>query len=122
VRILCPARVRIGNNTAINIHTSLDGNGGLSIGNDVMIGPYCQILTDSHKFESRKIPMKEQGIKTAPVIIEEYAWLGANVIVLPGVTIGSGAIIGAGAVVSCNVESFHIVAGVPAKTIRVRPE
>lgn len=122
VRIMCPAGVRIGNNTGINIHTSLDGHGGLTIGNDVLIGPYCQIYTANHAFESRVIPMKEQGIKTAPVFIEDDVWLGANVIVLPGVTIGRGAIVGAGAVVSRNVESFHIVAGVPAKTIGVRPE
>jgi len=122
VRILCPNGVRIGNNTAINIHTSLDGNGGLSIGNNVLIGPYCQILTASHNFNARNIPMKEQGINTSPVVIEDDVWLGVGVTVLPGVTIGRGAIVGAGAVVTRNVESFHIVTGVPAKTIGVRPE
>lgn len=122
VRILCPSGVSIGNDTVVNIHTSLDGNGGLTIGSNVMIGPYCQILTANHCFERRDVPMKKQGIKTAPVVIEDDVWLGINVIVMPGVRIKTGAIVGANAVVTKNVESYHIVAGVPAKTIGIRPE
>jgi acetyltransferase-like isoleucine patch superfamily enzyme len=121
VRILCPAKVRIGSNTGINISTILDGNGGLSIGSDVMIGPYCQLITANHGFRSRDVPMKEQRIETKPVVIEDDVWLGSSVIVLPGVTVGRGAIVAAGAVVTHDVDAFHIVAGVPARTISIRP-
>lgn len=122
VRILCPAKVRIGNNCSINIYVSLDGNGGLTIGNYVMIGPYSQLISANHGYNSRLIPMLKQDIVTDSITIEDDVWLGSNVIILPGVTIGRGAIVGAGAVVTRNVEPFHIVAGVPAKTIAVRPD
>lgn len=121
VRILCPGKVSIGKNTTVNIYTTLDGNGGLTIGDDVMIGPYCQILTASHIYASRTIPMKYQGISTASVVIGNDVWLGSNVTILPGVAIGHGAIIGASSVVTRNISPFEIAAGVPAKIIGIRP-
>lgn len=121
VRILCPANVVIGDNVSINVNSTLDGNGGLTIGSDVMIGSYCQILTANHVFASREKPMKEQGISTRPVNIGDDVWLGSAVIILPGVKVGKGAIIAAGAVLTKDVEPYHIVAGVPAKPIGVRP-
>jgi acetyltransferase-like isoleucine patch superfamily enzyme len=120
VVILCPAKVTIGDRTVINVNCRLDGNGILVIGNDVMIGPSTQIITASHSFDRLDIPMMYQGINVLPVSIGDDVWLGSNVIILPGVTIGNGAIIGAGSVVNKNVKSFNIVAGVPAKIIGTR--
>lgn len=120
VRILCPAKVSIGKNTNINIYTTLDGNGGLNIGENVMIGPFCQILSASHNYESTRIPMKNQGITTKEVNIGNDVWIGTHVIILPGVNVGDGSIIGAGSVVTSDVDAFQIVAGVPAKIIKNR--
>ena len=91
------------------------------IGNNVMIAPYVAILSTSHNHYSTEIPMANQG-ETAPnpPMIEDDVWLGRNVVVMPGITIGTGSIIAAGAVVTKNVAPFSVMGGVPAKLIRSR--
>ena len=93
----------------------------LDIGNNVMCGPEVITYTNSHKFDSVTIPMCEQGYTTSKKIrIGNDVWIGARVIILPGITIGDGSIIGAGSVVTKNVPNYSIVAGNPAKIIRYR--
>ena len=88
---------------------------------NVMMGPNVSIYTSNHKFDRTDIPMIKQGnSETKPVIIENDVWIGANVIILPGVTIHEGSIIAAGAVVTKDVECYTIVAGNPAKVIKKR--
>lgn len=91
------------------------------IGDDVMMGPECVILTQDHAHASTDIPMIQQGLE-APhtVVIGNDVWIGHRVIILPGVTIGSGSIIAAGAVVTKDVEPYTIVSGVPSKIINRR--
>ncbi len=111
----------IGNRSGLGKHAHIQGP--LTIGDDVMMGPEVIIYTKSHDFFDTTIPMIEQGItEPKPVIIEDDVWIGARVIILPGVTISRGAIIGAGAVVTKNVASYDIVGGVPAKVIGNRLE
>jgi len=110
---------KIGNNSGIGGNTTIGKN--TFIGNDVMIGQDVIIITRNHEFKDISIPMSRQGFKDyEPVIIEDDVWIGARVIVLPGVRIGKGAIVGAGAVVTEDVEPYSIVAGVPAKVIGSR--
>jgi maltose O-acetyltransferase len=95
--------------------------GPLKIGKNVMMGPEVIIYTHNHNFDRLDIPMIAQGISEAKeVIIEDDVWIGARVIILPGVRIKQGAIISAGAVVTKNVEAYSIVGGVPAKVIKSR--
>jgi len=115
-----PKGISIGDNTLINYRCSLDGSGGLKIGRDVMIGQGVIIFSAGHKFDRLDIPMIQQGYVLRKVVINDDVWIGSNAIILPGVTIGKGAIIGAGAVVTKNVEPYAIVAGVPAKKIKTR--
>lgn len=68
-----------------------------------------------------KVEAPDFGCESAPVIIEDYAWVSCRTVVLPGVRIGKGAVVAAGAVVTKNVEPYAIVAGVPAKPIGARP-
>lgn len=119
-KILNPRGIEIGNYSGINHHTDIGGRGGLTIGNHVMIGPYCQILTAVHKSDDWKKPITRQGIECKPVLIEDDVWIGTHAVILPGVKIGKGAIIGAGAVVTKDVEPYSLVAGVPARHIRYR--
>jgi acetyltransferase-like isoleucine patch superfamily enzyme len=110
--------VQVGNNCRINENVYIQS---AVLGNNILIAPNVAILASSHNFERTDIPIVEQGdteIKT--VIIEDDVWLGRNVIVLPGITIGSGVIVGAGSVVTKNIPPYSIVAGVPAKLIRKR--
>lgn len=92
----------------------------MEIGDYVLIGPNCQIITANHKHSAWDVPISLQWIEESPVKICDDVWLSANVVVLPGVTIGRGAIIGAGAVVTKDVPPFAIMGGVPAKLIRYR--
>ncbi len=86
-----------------------------------MMGPDVVILTQNHKFDRLDIPMLDQGFKDEqPVTICDDVWIGARVIILPGVTVGKGAIIAAGAVVTKDVPEYAIVGGNPARVIKMR--
>jgi len=108
----------IGNNSGIGIDCVTVN---MRIGNDAMMGPECVFLPHNHRFDRLDIPMCQQGfIEAEPIVIGDDVWIGTRVIVLPGVKIGSHSIIGAGAVVTKDVPPYAIVAGVPAKIIKMR--
>ena len=91
----------------------------MRIGDDVMMGPNVSIYTRNHAFERTDVPMNTQGVSDEKiVVIENDVWIGANSIILPGVTVSKGAIIGAGAVVTKDVPEYAIVGGNPAKVIK----
>lgn len=95
-------------------------DGGLEIGDRTLIGYGTQILTRNHRIPEFPARIFDSGHVPAPVKIGCDVWLGANCVVLPGVTIGDGAVIAAGAVVTKDVPSGAIAAGVPAKVVRYR--
>ena len=87
------------------------------IGKNVMMGPECLIYTRNHRFDKTKL--KYDGYtETRPVIIKDDVWIGARVIILPGVSIGRGSTVGAGAVVSKSVPEYSVVVGNPAKVVK----
>ena len=111
--------IEIGRNSGIGINAKITSS--TIIGDNVMMGPNVSIFTTNHKFARTDIPMVMQGEdEVKSVTIQNDVWIGANVIILPGVTIGEGAIIGAGSVVTKDVEEYTIVAGNPAKVIKKR--
>ncbi|MEB8344826.1 CatB-related O-acetyltransferase [Flavobacteriaceae bacterium KMM 6898] len=113
--------IEIGDKSGIGVNCHV--RGPLKIGSYVMMGPEVLILTSSHNIDRIDTPMNLQGHPAKrKVEIKDDVWIGARVIILPGVTIGTGAIIGAGAVVTKNVEDYAIVGGNPAKLIRFRNE
>jgi acetyltransferase-like isoleucine patch superfamily enzyme len=107
--------------TYVNRYTIFDAHEQLHVGHKVMIGPHCYITDADHGTDSR-LSVKALPMHCAPVIIEDEAWLGAHVTVLPGVRIGKGAIVGAGAVVTRDVPPMSISAGVPARVLRYRDQ
>lgn len=113
-------QMEIGSYVFINHHTNFSTPHGMKIGDYVMIGPYCFFGSVHHEFDDYKTPMIFQKPEIRPINIEDDVWIGANVTVLGGVTIGRGSIVAAGAVVTKDVEPFSIVGGVPAKLIRYR--
>jgi maltose O-acetyltransferase len=109
------ANVTIGNNCVINREVYLDGRVGVTIGNNVNVSLQVCILSLHHDHNSPTFPAIG-----SPVTIRDHAWIGARAIILPGVTIGEGAVVAAGAVVTRDVGDFEVVGGVPAKKIGVR--
>ncbi|MBV8731891.1 MAG: acyltransferase [Acidobacteriia bacterium] len=103
-------------------HTYLGVYLPISIGDHTIIGAYSYIISANHCFESREIPIQDQGFQGAPITIGEDVWIGTHVVILPGVTIGKGAIIAAGSIVNRNVPAYQIWGGVPARFIKERPE
>jgi maltose O-acetyltransferase len=107
----------IGRNTRVNRGCTLDGRGSLTIGDEVSISPEVVILTTQHAWRTPGFPLESR-----PVVIEDHVWIGMRATVLPGTTIGRGAVVAAGAVVSGTVPPLAVVAGVPARQVAERPE
>ena len=113
--------VRLGDNSGIGINARIEAH--VTIGNDVMMGPECMMFTSNHASADLTIPMNRQGFDAPrPIVIEDDVWIGARVIILPGVRVGKGSIIGAGSVVTHDVAPYSIVGGNPARLIRSRKE
>jgi maltose O-acetyltransferase len=104
--------IEIGEYTAIGRRSYLDGRGGLKIGNCVSVSPDVQFLTASHDMND-----PDFGNVFASIVVEDYVWIGTRSMIMPGVKLCYGCVVAAGAVVTKDVHSFAVVAGVPAKPI-----
>ncbi len=114
-------QLRFGKNVYVGRHSFLGTYQPIMVGDNALIGAYSYITSANHRFDSRDIPIMGQGFKGAPINIGEDVWVGTHVIILPGVTIGKGAIIGAGSVVNQDIPEYEIWGGVPARFIKNRP-
>lgn len=104
----------IGKNVFINHACSFLDIGGITIEDHVMIGPRVNLTSETHPLN----PADREALIPLPIIIKKNAWIGAGATILPGVTIGENAVVAAGAVVSRDVPSNTVVAGVPAKVVK----
>lgn len=95
-------------------------NSSVDIGEDVMIAQAVTIRDTDHAISDLERPMRQQGIVTLPVVIEDDVWIGHGAAILKGVHIGRGAIVAAGAVVTKDVPDYGIVGGVPARLLKSR--
>lgn len=105
--------ITIGKNVFINHACSFLDLGGITIEDNVLIGPKVNLITENHPIN----PSQRKSLVLNSIVIKQNAWLGAGVTVLPGVTIGENAIVAAGAVVTKNIAPNTIVGGVPAKLL-----
>ena len=108
--------VTMGDNTRIGIHCTIIGP--VCIGNNVNLAQGITVTALNHNFADTSRRIDEQGISTNPVVIGDDVWIGANAVILPGVTIGRHVVVAAGAVVTKDVPDYCVVAGVPAKVIK----
>lgn len=108
--------VTIGDYTRIGIHCTLIGP--VCIGNHVNLAQGITVTALNHNFEDSSKRIDEQGVSTKPVVIGDDVWIGANAVILPGVTIGSHCVVAAGAVVTKDIPDHTLVGGVPAKVIK----
>lgn len=106
--------ITIGQNVFVNFDCTFLALGGITIEDDVLIGPKVSLITESHPLD----PEQRKGLIGKPIHIKKNAWIGANATILPGVTIGENAVVAAGAVVSKDVPDNTIVGGIPAKFIK----
>ena len=105
---------KIGRNVFINFNCTFLDLGGITIEDDVLIAPNVSLLTEGHPLD----PTERQGLISKPIHIKRNAWIGANAVIMQGVTIGENSIVAAGAVVSTDVPDNTIVGGIPAKFIK----
>jgi maltose O-acetyltransferase len=116
VRFLHAPKVSLGDRVVVNYDCLIDGRRyPVTVGDDVSIGPAAAIITLGH--EPQSPDFADRG---GPVVIGRHAWIAYRAIVLPGVTVGEGAVVAAGAVVARDVPPFTIVAGVPARPVGER--
>ena len=108
--------VLIGNHTRIGIHNTIIGP--VTIGNHVNLAQGITVTALNHNFIDTTLRIDEQGISTNPVVIGDDVWIGANAVILPGVTIGRHVVVAAGAVVTKDVRDNCVVGGVPAKVLK----
>ena len=113
--------MEIGEGTWIGQQCFFHSAGGLTIGARVGIGPGVKIITSVHAEAGREVPVLFSPVEMAAVVIEDDSDLGVNSVILPGVRVGRGAVVGAGAVVAADVPAYAVVAGVPARVLRMRP-
>nr|WP_317044482.1 acyltransferase [Hymenobacter crusticola] len=111
----CTKGLVIGSDSVINAKCRLDTRGGIIIGDKVSISQEVVILTADHDANASDFAGRDRM-----VTIKDYVWIGTRAMILPGVTIGRGAVIAAGAVVTKDVAPFSIVAGVPARLTKMR--
>lgn len=105
----------IGDGTHIGDSTILDIADDVTIGNEVALGPNCVIYSHDHEYNSTSKAAWKGQLQCAPVVIEDGAWIGSGVTILPGVTVGKRAVVAAGAVVTKSIPPHTIWGGVPAK-------
>ncbi len=105
---------RIGKNVFVNHGCSFLDLGGITIEDDVLIGPQVKLVTENHPVD----PANRKSLDLKSIVIKKNAWIGAGAVILPGVTIGENSIVAAGAVVMQDIPSNTIVGGVPAKHIK----
>jgi len=111
-----PWRLTIGEGTIIGDHAILDARGGIVLGNNVNLSSQVAIWTAQHDYRS---PAFQANI--LPVVVQDRAWLSFRCTLLPGVTVGEGAVVAAGAIVTKDVEPYTVVGGIPARPIAKRP-
>lgn len=107
-------KITFGRDCFVNFGCTFLALGGITIEDDVFIGPHCVLATEYHP----ENPATRHSLLTKPIVVKRNAWLGANVTVLAGVTIGENAIVAAGSVVTKDVPDNMVVAGSPARVIR----
>jgi len=120
---VCCSKISLGQRVIVRPGSVLqadprDGESGIIIEDDVMLGQGVSIYVNNHFYRSR-IPIIDQGYyKSEGVKIKKGAWVGANVVILPGVTIGLNAVVGAGSIVTRSIPDRVVVAGNPARIIK----
>jgi len=112
--------IRIGNNVGIGEFAYLGGAGGLTIGNDCIVGQYFSCHPENHVYNNPVMPIRLQGVTRKGIVIGNNCWIGSKVSILDGVTLGEGCVVAAGSVVTRSFGPNSVIGGVPARLIKTR--
>ncbi len=112
------AGIWVGRNCFIGEFCLIRGQGGVHIGDAVLLAPRVQVLAVNHLFDDPTQPVMQQGITAQGIVVEDGAWIGAGAILLDGVRVGARAVVGAGAVVTRDVPPRTLAVGTPARVVR----
>jgi acetyltransferase-like isoleucine patch superfamily enzyme len=121
VTINYPVNLSLGSRVLLNRGVIITARAPISIADDVLIGPYVVINSGNHGIAAGAL-IRDQAHDVAPIVIHDDVWIGAHAVILPGVTIGRGAVVAAGAVVTKDIAAGIVAAGVPAAGIGQRAE
>ncbi|GAA0553188.1 acyltransferase [Halorubrum ejinorense] len=113
-------RISIGENSLVNVFGTLMGHGPVDIGTDVLIGPHTTVVAGNHTFDDPETPIVRQDVVGTGIEVRDDVWIGANCVVLDGVTLGEGSVVAAGSVVTESVPAHTVVGGAPAEKIGER--
>ena len=108
--------VVIGDRTRIGLSNTIIGP--VKIGDDVRLAQNVVLSGLNHNYDKIDSPIHAQGVSTKPIIIEDESWIGANVVIVPGVTVGKHSIVAAGSVVTKNIPEYSVAAGNPARILK----
>lgn len=112
----------LGDNSSIGPYGYVGCSGRIVIGKNVMFGPKCSLFAENHNFSDTSVAIKFQGVEQKGIVVEDDCWIGSNVVILDGVTIGKGSVIGAGTLVCKDVPAYSIVVDKRNKFLRDRRE
>jgi len=112
-----PNKIIMGNNVLLNRYLFLDACEEITIGNNIRFGPNVSLITGTHHISQDS--MRTGKVYGEPIVIEDGCWIGASALIGPGVTIGAGSIVSAGAVVMRSMPSNYLIAGNPARPIKI---
>lgn len=110
----------MGENSSIGPYGYVGCSGKITIGKNVMFGPKCSLFAENHIFSDTEKDIKSQGVAQKGIIVEDDCWIGSNVTILDGVTIGKGSVIGAGTLVTKDIPAGSVVVDKREKMIRER--
>lgn len=113
-------RITIGAGSSLNPFCVLYGHGGLTLGEKVRIAAHTVLIPANHRFDDPGQAITDQGLVAKGIRVDDDVWIGANCTILDGVAIGRGAVVGAGSVVTRDVAPGAVVAGAPARLLRMR--
>lgn len=112
--------ISIGDRSSVNSFCTINGFGGVRIGNGVRIASHCVILSSTHNFADPDVAIEAQGVTAKITVIGDDVWIGAHSVVVGGVEIGPHSVIGAGSIVLNDIPPYSIAAGAPARVVRTR--
>ncbi len=112
----------IGNNSGIGAFSFVGGAGGVTIGDNVIIGQRVSFHPENHNYDDVKVPIRLQGVNRKGITIENDCWVGANVVFLDGSYVGEGTVVAAGSVVRGSIPPYSVIGGIPCRILKSRQE